>query len=292
MHDHRFRFLAIVAVQLVVGACGPNGRSGGGPEPDGGAGGDGGEVGCGGVANCYSVYAHADHVLYVIDLQSKGLTTIGPFKAPKIGGAEDVITDLAVAPNNTIYVISETSLYTASAADGHVTKLGSLSTCGTRGVALTTTPDGKLWMGDFKGSICEIDVQAVPPVVKPPITLKGGMALTGDLVAVSSGTVFGTAYKLSDAAGQGTQLSNLLVKIDLATGTVTPVGATGYPKLFGISFALGSVIGFTHDDTGHVVKIDTTTGAATLFATFMDPTAHTPISFAGAGVNSLVPPIL
>ena len=60
-------------MQLVVGACGPNGRSGGGPEPDGGAGGDGGEVGCGGVANCYSVYAHADHVLYVIDLQSKGL---------------------------------------------------------------------------------------------------------------------------------------------------------------------------------------------------------------------------
>lgn len=48
------------------------------------------------------------------------------------------------------------------------------------------------------------------------------------------------------------------------------------------------MIGFTHDGTGHVVQINPTTGAGTLFATFADPTTHLPIPFAGAGVNSQV----
>src|SRR6185369_3321872 len=64
-----------------------------------------------GALDCYSVYAHGDHTLYVVDLQQKKLDTVGPFKAPlvKVGSkmVEDTITDLAVAPDNTIYVISE-----------------------------------------------------------------------------------------------------------------------------------------------------------------------------------------
>ena len=234
------------------------------------------------------MYAHGDHVLYMVDLQAKTLSKIGPFNAPQVNGSEDVITDLAVAPDNTIYVISETALYTASPADGHVTSVGTLAACGMRGVALTTTPDGKLWTGDFKGAICQIDIAVTPPQVKPPVTLQNGMALSGDLVAVDDGTVFGTVYKLSDAANAGTQANNVLAKINLATGAVTQLGPTGFPKLFGTSFAMGHVVGFTHDGTGHVVMIDATTGAGSTFATFMDPQTNLPISFAGAGVSSLV----
>jgi hypothetical protein len=115
------------------------------------------------------------------------------------------------------------------------------------------------------------------------------MALSGDFVAVADGTVFGTAYKLSDSANMGTQVNNVLVTINLATGAVTQKGPSGFPKLFGASFALGQVFGFTHDGTGHVVMIDPATGAGTLFATFLDPQTNMGISFAGAGVNSLVP---
>jgi len=280
---------------FVVMACGPSS----GHHPDGnGSGsdasnttGDSGQQGCGNLPNCYSVYAHSDHVLYVVDLMAKTLSRVGAFAAPQVGGQEDVITDLAVAPDNTIYVISETALYTASATDGHVTKLGSLAACGMRGVALTTTPDGKLWTGDFKGAVCQIDLTTSPPMVKPAATLSNGMALSGDLVAVEDGTVYGSIYKLSDPANMGTQTNNVLAKIDLASGAVTQIGPTGYPKLFGTSFALGNVIGFTHDGTGHVVMIDRTTGTGTVFATFMDPMTNMPISFAGAGVNSLVPVI-
>ena len=233
----------------------------------------------------YSVYAHSNDTLYLVDLRAKTLSTVGKFSAP--GG--DVITDLAVAPDNTIYVISNTNIYTASPTDGHVTMVGTLAACGQRGVALTTLPSGQIWEGDFMGALCQIDISTSPPTVKPPVMMGSGMALAGDLVAIGDGSVYGTAYLLSDPPNQGTQASNVLVKIDLTTGAVQQIGTgTGYPKLFGTSFAENAVIGFTHDATGHVVKIDPTTGSTTPFAAFTDPATGQPISFAGAGVNSLV----
>ena len=277
-------FIAIVS----LAACGPANRdgNGGGADASRGSNGGSGSNGSGsGSDTNFNVYAHSDTVLYVVDVQAKTLNTVGPFNAP----SNDVITDLAVAPDNTIYVISNTAIYTANATDGHVTKLGSLAACGSKGVALTTTPDGKIWEGDFMGTICQIDVTQSPPAVLAPTSMTSGMALSGDFVTVSNGTVFGSAYKKSDAANAGTNLDNVLVKLDIATGTVTPVGATGYPKLFGVVFAAGQVFGFTHDGTGHVVTIDPNTGVGTLFGTFMDPTTHNGISFAGAGVSSLVP---
>ena len=245
----------------------------------------GGDGGSGSNSGSYSVYAHSDTVLYVVDVQSKALNKLGPFNAP----ANDVITDLAVAPDNTIYVISNTAIYTADPNDGHVTKLGSLSACGSKGVALTTTPDGKIWEGDFMGALCQIDVTQVPPVLLAPISMTSNMALSGDFVAVADGTVFGTAYKKSDASGQGTQNNNLLVKLDIPTGAVTQIGSTGYPKLFGVAFANGQVFGFTHDGSGDVVTINPTTGVGMPFGTFNDPSTNKGISFAGAGVSSLVP---
>jgi hypothetical protein len=268
----------LLALSLSIAACGPS-RSGGG-----GGGGGGGGVdspnGSGGNGS-YLVYAHSDSVLYSIDLSNKSLVTVGNFNAP----SNDVITDLAVAPNGMIYVISKTSLYTASPQDGHVTQVGSLSACGSSGVALTTTSDGRLWVGDYMGAICQIDISGASPVVKPPVMMQGGYALSGDMVGVGNGTVFGSAYKLSVSS---TQNDNILVTVDVTTGAVTAVGATGYPKLFGVAFQENQVFGFTHDGTGHVVTIDTTSGVGTMFGTFMDPATGKGISFAGAGVNSLV----
>ena len=282
----------------LVGACGPASRTGNGDDgtmvDSNGQPGSDAVVndGCAGVANCYSVFAHSDATLYVVDLMAKTLNTVGGFNAPQVAGKTDVITDIAVAPDGTIWAISETALYTASSTDGHVTPKGSLSACGMRAVALTFTPGGKLYEGDFMGAICQIEIAGATPIVDAPIKLSNGYALAGDLVAIGDGTVFGTLYKLADAAGKGTQLSNVLGKVDLATGTVTTLGATGYPKLFGTSFAKNKVMGFTHDGTGNVIEIDPMTGAGAVYATFMDPTSHMGISFAGAGVNALVQIIL
>jgi hypothetical protein len=272
------------------GGMGGSGGGGGGGEAGGGGGG-GGQSGCEGQpAGCYTIYAHGDHVLYRIDLMQKSLVTVGPFHAPMVGSSEDVITDLAVAPDDTIYVISKTNLYTASPVDGHVTLVGVVTACGMDNVAMTTTPDGKLFAADYKGAFCRIDPKTSPPTVSQLGMLGNGLALSGDLVGVSDGTVFGTAYKLSDPAGGGSNLNNVLVKLDTSTGAVqTTVGATGFPKLFGVAFAVGRVFAFTHDGSGHVITLDPATGQGTLFGTFSDPSTGKAISFAGAGVNSLVP---
>src|SRR5512135_928199 len=153
-----------------IAACGPGSHGGSGVDARRGTDsaivvGDDAPLtgsGSGSGSGSFLVYAHSDTTLYTIDLATQSLVTIGSF------ATTDVITDLAVAPNGTIYVNGEQSLFTADPNDGHVTRVGSLSTCGTRGVALTTTSDGRLWIGDYLGAICEIDISGPSPVVKPP----------------------------------------------------------------------------------------------------------------------------
>jgi hypothetical protein len=247
--------------------------------------------GCPGVPGCYTVYAHSDHELYHVDLSSKKLVPIGAFRAPKVGGVEDVITDLAVAPDDTIFVISRTNLYQADPGDGHVTLVGPITNCGNFGVALTFTPDGNLYSADYSGAFCRIDWTVTPPKVSLVGMLGGGLAVAGDLVAVADGTMFATAYKPADTS---TNSNNYLVTIDPATGAVTQtLGQTGFPTLFGVAFELGQVFGFTHDGSGDVITIDPKTGKGTLYNRFKDPTTGKGIPFAGAGVNSMVaPPIM
>ena len=296
-----FGFCAALAAGC--GATGINhGKGGGSADLGGGTGGNAGGTGTGGGGGgggwippdggtTYTVYAHSNTTLYTIDVMAKTITTVGPFNAPTVGSAADVIQDLAVAPDNTIYVISKTTLYTADPNDGHVTSVGSVADCGTDNVALTTTKDGKLFSADYKGAFCEIDITTSPPTVKQIGTVGGNMAISGDIVGIGDGSVYGTAYNLADSSTTGTSINNVLVKIDPATGTMqTMIGATGFPKLFGVAYANGVVFGFTHDGSGDVITIDPMTGKGTLFNTFMDPATGKGISFAGAGVNSMVPP--
>jgi hypothetical protein len=242
----------------------------------------------------YTVYAHADHVLYRIDLQTKMLVTVGPFHAPTVDDGhgnqvEDTITDLAVATDGTIYVNSRQSLYTADPNDGHVTKLTSIGNCGNFVVALSFTIDGTLTAGDFSGDYCTINTSVNPATTTKVGTLGMNMALAGDIVAVDDGTMYGTAV---DMTMSSSNQNNYLVKLDPHTGAVIQkIGQTGFPSLFGLAYAEGQVFGFTHDGSGRVITIDPTTGHGTVYGTFMDPSTHQGIAFAGAGVNPMVPAI-
>jgi hypothetical protein len=265
---------------------------------DGAGGGGGGPdlmPGCTATPGCYTVYAHSDHVLYLVNLNDRTLLEVGRFDAPPVtladgSMAEDIITDLAVAPDNSLWAISATRIYTVSASDGHVTVVGPFAACGEKGVALTFATDGTLYTADYRGALCRIDTTQSPPAVIPVATLSGNKALSGDLVAVADGTMYGTAYDRADGTNQGSLLDNLLVKIDPATAQVTVLGPTGFPKLFGVAYALGQVFAFTHDGTGRVITIDPATGQGIVYGTFTDPTTGRGISFAGAAVNSMVLP--
>jgi hypothetical protein len=302
------RYTFALAALLWVG-CGGGGRGGGmgswigdfaspgGDDAGSNAPGDfatsggNGQAGCGELQNCYTLWAHSDHVLYHVDLVNKALVEVGPFNAPMVGGKEDGMTDLAVASDGTIYTISHTNLYTADPKDGHVTLVSSVQACGTYAVALTFTPDGTLYAGDYKGAFCKIDPSKKPATVTQiAATLGNGLALAGDIVAIADGTMFGTAQLVSDGSSGPTAINNILVKMNPATGQATQIGPTGYPKMFGVAFDNGQVFGFTHDGSGDVVTINPKTGAGTKYATFNDPATGKGIAFAGAGVNTMVPP--
>lgn len=296
------RALPLLSVFLV--ACGPptatvhdDATGGGSTTRDagatgGGSGGGGGvtpENGCEGQSTgCFTVFAHSNHTLYRINLATKALEVVGPFNAPNVGTAEDVMTDLAVSPDNTVWVVSHTTLYKADPFDGHVTRVSALGDCGQDNVALSFTPDGALYVADFKGAFCRIDSTSQNPTVTSLGLLPNNYGVSGDLVTVGDGTMFASAYLLSDASGTGTQNDNVIVKLNPLTREVTRLGASGFPRLYGLSYAQGKIFGFTHDGSGRVVTIDPVTGVGTLFNTFTDPTTGSKISFAGAGVNTLV----
>jgi hypothetical protein len=63
---------------------------------------------------CYTVYAHSSDTLYYLDQTAKALVTVGGFQAPA------PIVDLAVTPDNVIWVISTTAFYTANPATGYL----------------------------------------------------------------------------------------------------------------------------------------------------------------------------
>ena len=290
-----------LGLSLLLFACGPTGRvnMGGGnndmsvytpPDFFGYQPPEAGSQNCGEAQGCYTVYAHSDHVLYRIDLTNKLLITIGNFNAPKISGAEDSITDLAVAPDDTIYVISKTNLYTASPTNAQVTLVSPVAACGGYAVALTFTPDGSLYAGDHKGAFCSIDISSKPPRLNPLGNVGSGFGLAGDLVAVADGTMYGTVYTITDATSEN---NNTLVTIDPKSGAVIKtIGKTGFPRLFGVAYENGQVFGFTGDGSGNVVTIDPKTGTGTLYNSFMDPATGKGITFGGAGVNAKVPPMI
>jgi hypothetical protein len=280
--------LVVIVSALALAACAPDTRTegdddgadaapasvdGGDPDgnfvdaglvPDGSGGGD-----------AFAVYVHSKDTLYTMDPTSFALTTVGTFDPP----TADDITDLAVAADGTIFVISKTKLYTADAHDAHVTFVANLSSTPTAGnVGLTFLPGGDLLATDKSGGIRSINTST--GVVHEIGTFSNGFRTAGDLVAVENGTM----YAISDygPGGVATFSNNWLITVDPATGQTTPIGQIGVSGVFGAAFINGKVMVFTK--TGQIVEVDRTTGHGTVKAT-------TVIEFWGAGVSPLVPPI-
>jgi hypothetical protein len=232
--------------------------------PDGSGGGE-----------AFTVYVHSKDTLYTMDPTSFALTTIGTFDPP----TADDITDLAVATDGTIFVISKTKLYKADAHDAHVTFVATLSSTPTGGnVGLTFLPSGDLLATDSTGG--ERSIDPVTGAVHELGSFGNGLATAGDLVATADGTM----YAISDTApGGGTAFANnYLLRVDTSTWLGTAVGQIGAKQVFGAAFINGKVLVFTKG--GQIFEVDPATGAGTLKAT-------TVIEFWGAGVSPLVPPI-
>ena len=65
------------------------------------------------------------------------------------------------------------------------------------------SPNGQIWTGDFMGALCQIDVIDLAADRDAARHDGSSMALSGDLVAIGDGTVFGTAYNSHDGSRPG-----------------------------------------------------------------------------------------
>jgi hypothetical protein len=272
-----FRLLLCASFAVAALACSPDNRAGDDDapdaaldEPDASIFVDAAPLADGGppVAT-FTVYVHTKDKLYSLDPATLNPVLVGAFAAP------DDITDLAVAPDGTIYVISQTQLFTASAVDGHVTLVSDLNGTAQDNVGLTTLPDGKLLATDEDGGVRRID--PVTGDVTEIGAFGNGLATAGDLVATADGTM----YAISDKGPEGDEnTNNWLITVNTANGKGTMVGQIGYGKVFGAGFVDGKVLAFTAN--GQIVEIDPVSGEGTL-------KKSTGLSFWGAGVSSLVP---
>jgi len=207
-----------------------------------------------------TIYANSPDALYRVNPVTFAVTKVGNFNAG------DQMTDVAVTPAGAVYGVSFTTLYAISKTTGAATALGALGGNGNN--SLTFLPGGQLLASDSSG-----DLKTINPTTAAVTyvgSYGGSLGSSGDLVAVASGQMFGTAPGPS---------SDMLVKVNTATGAATSVGATGKSSVWGLAYAGSRVIGFT--TAGEILKIDPVTGATTLLAS-------TGISFWGAGQSPSV----
>jgi hypothetical protein len=279
--------LALGPAALALAACAPDTRGTAdddvadaapatvdGGDPDGNFV-DAGLIPDGGAGNAFTVYVHSKDTLYTMDPTSYALTMIGKFNPP----TADDITDLAVATDGTIFVISKTKLYKADASDAHATYVATLSSTPTGGnVGLTFLPDGHLLATDSTGG--ERSIDPASGAVTELGSFGNGLATAGDLVATADGTM----YAISDTApgGGSAFANNYLLKVNTVTWQGTAVGQIGAKQVFGAAFINGKVLVFTKG--GEIYEVDPATGAGVL-------KASTVVEFWGAGVSPLVPPI-
>jgi hypothetical protein len=214
-----------------------------------------------------TIYAHSSSDLYIVDPTTWAVNHVGSF------GISDSITDIAVTPNNVLYGISFTSLYTIDKATAHATYIADVP--GTANNGLTFLPDGTLLASDTSG-----DVKRINPSTGAVVDVGNfnqSLSSAGDLVAVADGTMYGVSA--TTAGGGDASGNNVLLRVDPSTGAATVVGPIGFGDVWGIAYVNATVIGFT--TAGKIIQIDPATGAGTLLATRS-------VVFWGAGMSPLV----
>jgi hypothetical protein len=164
------------------------------------------------------------------------------------------------ADGNLYGLVSQTPgahLWRFNTANANVMDLGAI---GQSSIDMTADASGKAYA-------LSQDANAVFYTMKPPsltTTVVGptGITSTGLAAVTASGSqLFAGSANISTG---NTELNG----VNLATGSATPIGDTGFIVINGL-FVQGTLYGF--DQTGPIVTINTTTGAGTQVATYSLP---------------------
>jgi hypothetical protein len=210
------------------------------------------------------MYAQSATQLFVIDPTSLKLSLVDVFHP----NAPD-INDIAVTPNGKLYAISINDLYQVNPTTAELTHVTKVE--GTANVALTFEVSGTLLSSDKEGMLRRIDPKT--GTVTALGAYGANLGASGDIVAIKDGTLFG----VNDVNATN---NNELLTINPTTGAAKVIGATGYPRVWGLAYWKGSVYGLTK--TGDLLAINPKTGQATLVQTY-------PYEFWGAAVTPMAP---
>jgi hypothetical protein len=196
-------------------------------------------------------YAHTARELFFIDPFSLSLSKIADL--PRFGGLD--LTDIDTHPDGTLYGVTQEGLfvYVASAnrwfpVDTFDTRIDNANGLAFDGLGIGfITAAGRVYSYD------------VPANASGVVGDMGGdFYSSGDCVVNKSNTLFMTSRRV--------QGNDVLVQIDRQTAQATEIGPTGFGRIYGLTFAYGTLYGLT--GAGQLLEIDFNTGAATLLHTF------------------------
>ncbi len=196
------------------------------------------------------VYANSPRELYRIDPMTRAVTSVGAFNGPC---AAEPMTDIAIDQSGVLIGVTFDNVYRIDAETAACELLAPLPR-DFNGLSFVPSGDEDILVGTtVMGELYQID--AATGMSNRIARYGGGVQSAGDLVAVRGVGTFAAVRRMSDTTDH-------LARVDVATGTTTVIGDTGFFDVFGLGYWNGSVYGFTN--SRKFVLIDLTTGAGTL----------------------------
>ena len=244
------------------------------------------------------MYAHSREELYAISPSDLVLTLKGTFTFDKaIPTNERSVNDIAMTGDDRLFAITKTYIYEVDVKTVKATKVAQVNAGGTAPplVALTFEKSGLLLGSDIDGALYRIYYSGAGGKAKGTVETLGtygqGLGSSGDLVAISDGTIFGVSHKGSVATAD----DNIMIKVRLPTGgsannLASPGCKLGHGKVWGLAFWAGTIYGFTRGDNkdGKMLSIKPDGGDVTKTCTVKVIKTY-PYEFWGAAVSPLAP---
>jgi hypothetical protein len=257
------RTLVLGTSIVLLGACGPNERTGGGDQPDAGQSqGDGSQQ-----LPASRVYAHSGSKLYQVNTQNFAAVEIGTMS----GLGTQSLTDIAIDKGDKMVGITLDKLYEINPTTGAATLINDLSASAQNFTSLSyvpmdlnnaSSPDILVSANSF-GEVYQIDSFAGTATMLGDFGMSGTKQIgsSGDLIGVHGFGIYATVNVGTDATAQ-----DFLARIDPQTWTATVIGnGTGFNDIFGLAYWEGKIFGFVSQGAGagKIITIDPTTGVGT-----------------------------
>jgi hypothetical protein len=184
------------------------------------------------------------------------------FGAVKIGNLSAQLTDLAVAPDGTLYGVSFDNLYLVNSTNATLTLIGALGVPHINALVFDTAGHA-FAASDSNSGLYSVNIAT------------GAATLIGNNGLTSDGDLAFADNHLYLATNQ-----NSFAELDPHTGSVISSVADGITNLFGLAFSHGAMFGFAGSG---VYTIDQHSGASHLYTTYVSATVGTILGAATDG---------